>query len=117
MIKIKRIYEEIATDDGYRILVDRLWPRGVSKEKAGIDLWLKDIAPTIKLRQWFKHEADRFDIFSEKYFDELMENEEVDVLLGLLSKHKNLTLLYSAKDLDHNQAIVLKQFLDKRFDA
>ncbi len=112
MIKIKRIYEKADSGDGFRVLVDRLWPRGVSKEKAGLDLWLKDIGPTNNLRKWFGHKPEKFNEFCEKYLIELASNPAAHELKDLVKKHKTITLLYSAKDEEHNQAVVLRDFLE-----
>ncbi len=109
---IKRIYEESSEDDGYRVLVDRLWPRGVSKEEARLDEWLKVIAPSTELRKWFDHDSDKFDEFAERYKGELTQKEhEVDHLLDIARSHR-ITLLYAAKDEEHNHAKVLKEFLE-----
>ncbi len=113
MLKIKRIYDQPAKDDGYRILVDRLWPRGISKERAAIDLWLKEIAPSAELRTWFGHKPERFSEFSHKYEEELSASPDVDQLRQKLSDKKhNVTLLYAAKDPVNNHAVVLKKFLE-----
>ena len=118
MLRIKRIYDEPAGDDGYRVLIDRLWPRGLSKEKAAIDLWLKEIAPSEGLRTWFDHKPERFEEFSHKYMDELATNLiAVKTLEKLLDENKSLTLLYGAKNPVVNQAVVLKEFLEKRKQA
>src|SRR5690554_3740247 len=112
-IEIKRVYEDAENDDGIRILVDRIWPRGVSKEEAQLDDWMKEIAPSTELRKWFNHEEDRFPEFSKKYKKELESNKNLtETLLKKAKKHK-LTLVYSAKDEAHNQAVVLKKFLEK----
>lgn len=114
MIKIKRVYEKASDEDGFRILIDRLWPRGVSKEKAGLDLWMKDIAPTNELRKWFAHEPAKWDDFKIKYLEELKENKKLLLYLKQLEKDNNtLTLLYAAKDEEHNNAIVLMELLKK----
>lgn len=108
MIKLKRAYEKWAKDDGSRILVDRLWPRGVLKEKAHLDLWLKDIAPSTELRKWFGHDPKKWEGFREKYKQELKEKKElINQLKTLEKKHKILTLVYGAKDTEHNEAAVL----------
>lgn len=112
-IQLKRIYEDPVEGDGYRVLVDRLWPRGVSKEEARLDGWLKEIAPSTELRKWFDHEPKKFDEFSKRYKGELTQKEEVvDHVLNIAEGQK-VTLLYAAKDEVHNHAIVLKEFLDK----
>lgn len=114
MFKIKRIYEAKENTDGFRVLVDRLWPRGVSKEKAGIELWLKEIGPSDDLRKWFGHEVEKWEEFEKRYSQELKGKED---LLGQLKKiereNKTVTLVYSAKDTEHNQAVVLKNYLEK----
>jgi uncharacterized protein YeaO (DUF488 family) len=110
-IKIKRIYEPAADSDGFRVLVDRLWPRGMKKEAAPIDLWLKEVAPSAELRKWFNHEPEKFEQFVEKYHAELKRDAAFEELATLAKEHKILTLLFGAKDQQHNQAVVLKQFL------
>lgn len=115
MIKIKRIYEEAAQSDGYRILIDRLWPRGVSKEKAKIDLWLKEIAPTTELRKWFNHEPEKWEEFQKRYKKELSQNKDLIKQLNSLEKeHKTITLLYAAKDSEHANAKVLLKVLKEK---
>ena len=112
--KTKRIYEDPSKDDGYRVVVDRLWPRGVSKEDAQLDKWLKEIAPSIALRKWFDHDPDKFEEFDERYKVELTNKEEaVSHLLEMVEKQQ-VTLLYAAKDDIHNHVKVLKDFLDKQ---
>lgn len=113
MINIKRIYDEPADGDGQRILVDRLWPRGVSKERAAIDLWLKEIAPSPELRVWFNHQPERFAEFRQKYLDELAENPAVTTLQTKQTEGGNVTLLYAAKDPKINHAAVLKEYLEQ----
>ena len=112
MLTIKRIYEPPTANDGYRVLVDRLWPRGVSKEAAALDLWLKDIAPTPALRTWFGHKPDRYQEFADRYQHELSSNPTVQELKAILRDHKIVTLLYAAHDSDHNQAKVLLDYLE-----
>src|SRR5690349_6262782 len=110
-LKIKRVYQEPDHKDGMRILVDRLWPRGLTKEKAHLDLWLKDIAPTTKLRKWFGHDPDKWKEFRKRYNDELKKDtEQVEILKKQLKKG-TVTLVYGAKDEEHNEALVLKGFL------
>lgn len=112
MIKLKRIYEKADKSDGYRILVDRLWPRGVSKEKANLDLWLKEIAPSTELRQWFGHDPKKWPEFQKKYKAEIATNKATFNQLGQIAKkEKQLTLLYAAKDEMHNEAVVIKELL------
>lgn len=113
MIRLKRIYEPPALDDGYRILIDWLWPRGVSKEKAALDLWLKDIAPSSELRTWFGHEAERFEEFKARYETELADNSAVRQLKELVQQHKLVTLLYAAHDPQINHAVVLRDYLTR----
>lgn len=112
-MKIKRIYETAEDSDGYRVLVDRLWPRGVKKENAAIDEWLKEIAPSTDLRKWFNHDPDLFASFKEKYKAELSEQTDSLKHLKAIAKKQELTLLYSAKDEQHNQAVVLLEVLKK----
>ena len=110
-VVIKRIYEAPAASDGCRVLVDRLWPRGVSKEKAALDVWLKEVAPSPDLREWFGHKPERFKEFSAKYEEELRANAAVDELKKLLKEHKTVTLLYAAHDPEINHALVLQKLL------
>ena len=110
-IKIRRVYEQPHKDDGARILVDRLWPRGLTKAKANVDLWLKDIAPSTELRKWFGHEPGKWEEFKKRYRAELEGNEEQVSLLQQQVKKGTVTLVYGAKDDEHNEAVVLKEFL------
>jgi len=111
MIKIKRVYDEPLKEDGYRILVDRLWPRGLTKEHAAVDLWLKDIAPSTPLRQWY-HETKKWDEFQKKYRNELIKKKALIEKLTLLEQEKkSLTLVYAAKDQEQNNAVILKKVL------
>ena len=108
MFKLKRIYDVAEPSDGYRVLVDRIWPRGVSKEKAGIDLWIKEIAPSYQLRKWFAHDAKRWIEFQKRYRDELRAKAALTEQLRELEKrHRTVTLIYSARDDRHNQAVAL----------
>lgn len=109
---IKRIYEDPSQEDGYRVLVDRLWPRGVSKEEARLDKWLKEIAPSTELRKWFDHDPNKFDEFSDRYKGELTQKEEVVDRLLSMAEEQHVTLLYATKDEEHNHAVVLKEFLE-----
>lgn len=113
-VNIKRIYDPSSPSDGYRVLVDRLWPRGLSKDKAKIDLWLKEVAPTSELRKWFNHDTAKFDEFSARYESELKDNRALAELKKLTSQHKTVTLLYGAKDPNINHAAVLKSYLKER---
>lgn len=110
-IQTKRIYEEPDPEDGTRVLVDRLWPRGVSKEDAALDRWAKDVAPSDELRNWFDHDPERWDEFTERYRDELTDRDVVDELREL-ADDGTLTLLYAATDREHNNAVVLQDVLD-----
>lgn len=111
-IKVKRIYESYAADDGYRILVDRLWPRGMKKEDARINKWLKEVAPSTELRKWFNHEAEKWDEFRRKYHTELNGSPAFAELLTLLGEHEIVTFLFSSREETHNHAVVLKQFVN-----
>lgn len=114
-IAIKRVYEESTPGDGARILVDRLWPRGVSKERAKLDLWLKDIAPSTALREWFGHDPDKWVEFQKKYKIELANNNEpVAELKKIVRQNKMVTLLYAAKDEEHNEAVVIANLFSKK---
>lgn len=112
-IKIKRIYEPFAASDGYRVLVDRLWPRGIKKEKAHVDDWLKEVAPSTALRKWFDHDPEKWKQFISRYKSELKGSEALKALKALVRQHKTLTLLYGARDEEHNQAVALKQLISK----
>ena len=111
-IKLKRAYEPKEKTDGFRILVDRLWPRGLKKEDLDFDVWLKEVAPSSALRKWFNHDVEKWETFRSKYIAELNQSASINELKSILSKHKTITLIYSAKDEEHNQAIVLKRLLD-----
>jgi len=114
MFEIKRIYEKPGEDEGYRVLVDKLWPRGISKERANLDLWMKDIAPSNELRKWYGHKVDKWPEFKTKYLEELHNNKDLIKQLKTLEKyHGKVTLLYSAKDEDHNNAVVLEELLNQ----
>lgn len=112
-INLKRVYEKPAPADGYRILVDRLWPRGLAKETAGIDRWEKEAAPSASLRKWFAHDPLLWHDFKVKYLAELRANELLPELAELVREKQAVTLLYATKDTEHNQAIVLKSYLEK----
>ncbi|MGO1834474.1 probable uroporphyrin-III c-methyltransferase [Actinomycetales bacterium JB111] len=105
--RIKRVYEEAEASDGYRVLVDRLWPRGVSKERAEIDEWLKDVAPSPDLRTWFGHRPERFEEFAERYAAELDGSPALEHLRELVGEHDTVTLVIAAKDPEHNHGLVL----------
>ena len=110
-LQIKRIYDDPSTDDGTRILIDRLWPRGVSREKARVDKWDKDLAPSDQLRKWFGPKSDRFDEFARRYRAELQSQSRRLSELRALARESRVTLLYAAKDSDHNNAVVLTEAL------
>jgi len=111
MIKIKRIYEPYSPDDGYRLLVDRLWPRGIAKAHARIDLWMKDVAPSTTLRKWFSHDPLKWQQFRRRYLAELQVSPAYAELKALAGKHAVVTLLYAARDEAHNEARVLQELL------
>jgi uncharacterized protein YeaO (DUF488 family) len=113
-LKIKRVYEKPDKNDGRRILVDRLWPRGLTKEKAKVDLWLKDIAPSTELRKWFGHDPKKWRSFCGRYQTELKQHANQLKLLKSKAKEGPVTLVYGARDQEHNEAVVLKQFLERR---
>ena len=114
-IHIKHIYEPASDADGFRILVDRLWPRGLSREKAHLDLWLKEIAPSDPLRRWFNHEAAKWEEFQSRYQEELRNNPEALAAFTRATGDKDtITLLYAAHDEAHNQAVVLREYLLER---
>ena len=115
MFKVKRVYERAGPEDGARVLVDRLWPRGVSKTKAMMHLWLRDAAPSDALRKWFAHDPKKWGAFRRRYQTELKTKPEiVDTLKGLEQKHRMVTLLFAASDPQHNNAIVLAGILNNR---
>jgi uncharacterized protein YeaO (DUF488 family) len=112
-IKLKRVYEEPAKTDGTRILVDRLWPRGLTKEKARVDLWLKEVAPSTALRKWFAHDPQKWREFKARYQAELKHNAPEFALLKQAIARGPATLLYGAKDTEHNEAVVLQDLLSR----
>src|SRR4051794_10767928 len=116
MIQLKRAYDPRGPSDGYRVLVDRLWPRGLSKEEAHFDAWLKDLAPSEGLRKWFGHEPERFREFRRRYEEELAAEPARGLFEELLERagHRTVTLLYAARDQEHNNAVVLAALLDRR---
>lgn len=116
MLKIKRVYTGKEETDGYRVLVDRIWPRGMTKELAQVDLWLKDVAPSKELRQFFNHEKEKFPEFKKKYQEELkqgLQKEALNTLKEVINTHDVVTLVYGAKNETYNQAVVLKELLEK----
>ena len=110
-IQLKRAYDPAEPQDGFRVLVDRLWPRGVSKGRAAIDLWAKEVAPTPQLREWFGHDPARFAEFRVRYVAELEQNSAVRDLRDLTGQHPVVTLVYGARDEVHNHAVVLADYL------
>ena len=110
-IQIKRVYEDKSKDDGYRVLVDRLWPRGVSKEDAHFDEWMKELAPSTELRKWFDHKQERFEEFTKRYKKELIEQNELLDKLKQIAEKKKVTLLFAAKDTEINNAVVIREVL------
>lgn len=114
-VKLKRAYDEAVKNDGKRILVDRIWPRGISKEDANLYEWFKEIGPSKELRQWFDHDPDKFEEFKEKYHKELQDGDQkasYDALKKIQKEHSTITLVYAAKDEQNNQAVVLKEMLE-----
>ena len=114
MIRVKRTYDPPARGDGWRVLVERLWPRGMKKEALAADAWLKEVAPSTALRKWFDHRVDRWEEFRRRYRDELTENPDGWRPIAEASRRGTVTLLYSAHDTEHNGALVLRDFLAKR---
>lgn len=113
-VEVKRIYEDPTDGDGQRILVDRLWPRGISKERAQLDDWWKDITPSSALRKWFNHKPERWEVFRKEYKKELNNKSgKLRVHLQKLDLRKRTTLLYAAKTAKHNHALILKEFIEK----
>src|SRR5690554_5985925 len=104
-LRLARIYDAPTTGDGYRVLVDRLWPRGIKKADAQVDAWLRDVGPSDELRTWFGHDPERFDEFANRYRDELATNPAFEELRDIIREHPTVTLLYGAKDTEHNQAV------------
>ena len=113
MIRIKRIYEEPSADDGLRVLVDRLWPRGISKARAQVDRWEKDIAPSTELRHWFGHDPAKWEEFLQRYRAELEDKKELLSQLREEADERTVTLLYAAKDEEHNNAVALKRYIEE----
>ena len=114
MFALKRVYEPASAEDGFRILTDRLWPRGVSKDRARVDVWLKDVAPSTELRKWFAHDPAKWSEFKKRYFAELADNPAVEELVKLLHEHRKATLLFGSRDEEHNQAVALKEYLSRK---
>lgn len=117
-MKLKRVYDRVERSDNYRVLVDRIWPRGISKDKAQLNDWLKDIGPSKELRQWFHHDPEKFDEFKEIYIKELENDEEKKAAFEKLQKihhahHGKITLIFAAKETTYNHAVVLQELLEK----
>ena len=110
-VDIKRVYEQAADEDGVRILVDRLWPRGVSKERTALSGWLKEVAPSPDLRRWWHHDPDRFEDFARRYRTELKDNPALEDLLSIVREHDRTTLVYAAKDPAVNHALILRDYI------
>jgi uncharacterized protein YeaO (DUF488 family) len=110
-VRVKRVYEPAERSDGYRILIDRLWPRGVSHERARLDAWERDLAPSAALRDWFGHQPDLFDEFRRRYVSELREHRSLLSRLRQRARHGTLTLVYAARDTEHNDAVVLAEVI------
>ena len=114
MIEIRRVYDEKQRSGGYRVLVDRIWPRGLKKEELNTDLWLRDIAPSSELRKWFGHEPEKWQEFKKRYFRELKDRkQDIDLLLARESRGK-LILLFGARDMEHNNAVALREYLEQK---
>ena len=113
MVKIKRIYDQPEKTDGTRVLVDRLWPRGVKKQDAGFDLWLKDIAPSDDLRKWFSHDPSKWQEFRKRYKNELKDKPDLIDDLKIIARQRTVTLLCAAKDAVRNNAVVLKEMIEE----
>lgn len=110
-VHVRSVRDEPASGDGHRVLVDRVWPRGVRKEDAALDAWLKEVGPSTELRKWFGHDPERFEEFARKYEQELQGSDEWAELQQIVSDHRRVTLLFGASDRDHNQAVVLRDLL------
>ncbi|MEQ8523470.1 DUF488 family protein [Gracilimonas sp.] len=113
MIKLKRVYEEPSEEDGYRILTERLWPRGVSKERAKLDQWMKGVSPSPGLRKWFDHDHDKWEEFKDRYRKELFGSEAIQELIDIIQKEDTVTFVFASKDEEHNSTVVLKDFIEQ----
>ena len=114
MIQLKRVYEKPSRKDGVRILVDRLWPRGLTKERAAVNLWLKDVAPSSELRKWFGHDPAKWKEFQVRYRKELRQKKDALKLLKQKSEERTVTLVYGSRDEQHNEAVVLRKIVEGR---
>lgn len=112
MIQLKRVYEKPSRRDGVRILVDRLWPRGLTKERAAVNLWLKDVAPSSELRKWFGHDPAKWKEFQVRYRKELRQKKDALKLLKQKSEDRTVTLVYGARDEQHNEAVILRKIVE-----
>jgi len=112
MIRLKRVYDEPAKDDGQRVLVERLWPRGLNKQRAAVDLWIKDIAPTSELRKWYSHDITKWGEFQKRYRAELDRNSELIGQLRAMQSAGTVTFVFASRDTQHNSAVVLKAYLE-----
>ena len=112
-IKLKRVYEDASPDDGYRILTERLWPRGVSKERAKLDKWMKGISPSNDLRKWFDHDHSKWEEFQDRYRKELFGSAAVQELLEIVNKEDTVTFVFASKDEENNSTVVLKEFIEQ----
>ena len=116
-IELKRAYDRAAETDGYRVLVDRIWPRGVTKNDLRIDLWLRDLAPSASLRKWFRHDPAKWDEFKKRYAGELEQRSDALAQLVERARAGRITLVFGAKDTEHNNAVALKEYLERRLDT
>jgi len=114
MIKLKRVYESPSPQDGLRVLVDRLWPRGLTKERAAVDWWAKDVAPSTELRKWFSHDPEKWQEFRRKYFAELDHAPDAWAPIHDAARQGGVTLLYSSRDAEHNNAVALKEYIEHK---
>ena len=117
MIKLKRVYEEEAPDDGVRYLIERLWPRGMKKEALHIDAWLKDAGPSTELRKWFGHDPEKWNEFRRRYFSELDGASEAWAPIREAARRGTVTLLYSSHDTEHNNAVALKEYIERKIST
>jgi len=117
MIRLRRVYEAASPEDGIRILVERLWPRGLSKKKAAVDFWLKDLAPSTELRQWYAHDPAKWPQFRKRYWAELKRQHDLLALLKYITQQETATFVYAASDTHRNSALALKEFLERRKSA
>lgn len=117
MIRVRRVYEALRDDDGVRILVDRLWPRGLKRDSLQLTDWVKDVAPSDGLRNWFRHDPKKWDEFRRRYFAELDSKPEAWKPLLETARKGNVTMLYSAKDTEHNNAVALREYLARKLES